>query len=82
MNDHLPQAKKYTPAPYWGCPNCGGNCWGATNPTARHEEYVFRCHGTQVGMVTYPGCGKLFTMPPEAVEEHRQELIDEGFEVV
>lgn len=62
-----PVAKLYTPEPYWGCPNCGANTWGAIDPLST-DGYVYRCHGpTAMGNndVTLSGCGTLFVLPPE-----------------
>lgn len=62
-------AKRYTPKPYWGCPNCGGSAWGAINPTRPNdEELVYQCHGHRIGLLKTVGCGALFTMPDEAYE--------------
>lgn len=82
MNEEekYPEAKRYELLPYWGCPHCGGNCWGAINPMS-NDGYIYRCHGFQQGKMTYPGCGRLFVLPNEAHEESRQELIDAGFDV-
>ena len=80
MPKQIETAKKYEPRPYWGCPNCGANTWGAINPM--DKELVYRCHGFAHDMITYPGCNTLFRLPQEAKDEMRQELIDQGFEVI
>lgn len=64
-----PLAKYYEPKPYWGCPNCGGNTWGAINTWGNPSDYVYRCYGpTAMGnpYVILGGCGTLFKLPPEA----------------
>lgn len=72
-------AKRYTPEPYWGCPRCGGNCWGAINPLSG-GNYIYRCHGHGgVNMIETAGCGSLFTLPPEATEEFKREIEADGF---
>lgn len=73
-------AKRYEPKPYWGCPNCGASTWGATNPTGP-LPYIYVCHGHRMGMMSFPGCGTLFTLPDEAHQEYKQELIADGFKV-
>lgn len=64
-------AIRYVPEPYWGCPNCGANTWGAINPMS-DEDKVYRCHGPTVmgnPFVTLEGCGTLFKLPPKAHKE-------------
>ena len=77
----IAEAKKYTPEPYWGCPNCGSNTWGAVDPFA--TEMVYRCHGySHNGLNMTGGCGTLFMLSQQAKDEHRQELIDAGYRVI
>lgn len=83
-SEELPLAVYYEPQPYWGCPNCGANTWGAENSTDASSEYIYRCHGpTAVGnpYVNLGGCGARFRMPKNAYDEiiwdeWRQDILD------